>query len=214
MGLFDRFKTVVKSNINAFMDQVEDPEKLMEQAILDMREKKAQALQLLKESMARVQLIKNKGELSQEEASHQDQQIQGLKENIRSFETAIQSAIKKQTELKSRIIRAKAKQSTAAGAHLDLPQKDHVNDNEAFETFDRMAEKIDEAEALNDAHAELESDFSKSAEKDALDVKTQALKLDADLIQFKKSMAADSASNANLDDAARSIEDELAKMKK
>lgn len=215
MGLFDRFKTVFKSNINHFMNQVEDPEKLMEQAILDMREKKTQALSLLKDAMARTQLMKNKGQLSPEESSNQDSQIQGLKNNIHSFEAAIQDAIKKQTELKTRLLRAKAKKSTASGPDGDLLQKDYVNDSEAFETFDRMAEKIDEAEALNDAHLELEQDFSqKDAKKEALEVKTQALKLDADLIQFKKDLAKDKSSNAELDDAAKSIEDELAKMRK
>jgi phage shock protein A len=36
MGVFDRFKRIVKGNINSFLDSVEDPERALEQAISDM----------------------------------------------------------------------------------------------------------------------------------------------------------------------------------
>ena len=37
MGVFSRFKRIVKGNINSLLDKAEDPQKVMEQTILDMQ---------------------------------------------------------------------------------------------------------------------------------------------------------------------------------
>ena len=37
-NIFDRFSTIIKSNINALLDKAEDPEKMIEQYLLDLRE--------------------------------------------------------------------------------------------------------------------------------------------------------------------------------
>ena len=38
MGVLDRFTTIMKSNINALLDKAEDPEKMIDQALRDVRE--------------------------------------------------------------------------------------------------------------------------------------------------------------------------------
>ncbi|HPG91155.1 MAG TPA: PspA/IM30 family protein, partial [Rectinema sp.] len=38
MGMFDRLKTVISSNINALISKAEDPEKMLNQMIIDMNE--------------------------------------------------------------------------------------------------------------------------------------------------------------------------------
>ncbi|MFM6863795.1 MAG: PspA/IM30 family protein, partial [Dolichospermum sp.] len=38
MGLFDRFKRVVGANLNDLVSKAEDPEKMLEQALLEMQE--------------------------------------------------------------------------------------------------------------------------------------------------------------------------------
>jgi len=38
MGLLDRIGMVVKSNVNAMVTAAEDPEKILEQSIIDMQE--------------------------------------------------------------------------------------------------------------------------------------------------------------------------------
>ncbi|MFP4363612.1 MAG: PspA/IM30 family protein, partial [Spirochaetia bacterium] len=43
MGLFDRFKRVVKSNINDLISKAEDPQKVLNQIIIDMNEQLIEA---------------------------------------------------------------------------------------------------------------------------------------------------------------------------
>ena len=38
MGIFDRFKRVVKSNLNQMISKAEDPEKMLNQLIVEMNE--------------------------------------------------------------------------------------------------------------------------------------------------------------------------------
>lgn len=38
MGLFDRVSRVVRSNLNAVVSAAEDPEKILEQTVVDMQE--------------------------------------------------------------------------------------------------------------------------------------------------------------------------------
>ena len=38
MGILDRFVTIMKSNINAVLDKCEDPAKMIDQTLLDLRE--------------------------------------------------------------------------------------------------------------------------------------------------------------------------------
>lgn len=38
MGLFDRISRVVRANVNDMVSKAEDPEKILEQAIIDMQE--------------------------------------------------------------------------------------------------------------------------------------------------------------------------------
>ena len=43
MGIFSRLSTVFKSNINDLIARAEDPEKMLNQVILDMRDQLAKA---------------------------------------------------------------------------------------------------------------------------------------------------------------------------
>jgi phage shock protein A len=42
MGILDRFSTIMKANINALLDKVEDPAKMIDQYIIDMKESLAE----------------------------------------------------------------------------------------------------------------------------------------------------------------------------
>ncbi|MBI4864618.1 MAG: PspA/IM30 family protein [Candidatus Riflebacteria bacterium] len=51
MGVFDRMKRIVKGNLNAFLDKVENPHKALEQAIADMQVELAKAQESLTQSL-------------------------------------------------------------------------------------------------------------------------------------------------------------------
>jgi phage shock protein A len=52
MGLLDRIGMVLRSNINAMVSSAEDPEKILEQSIIDMQEDMVQLRQAVAQSMA------------------------------------------------------------------------------------------------------------------------------------------------------------------
>ena len=65
MGIFDRFKTVVKSNINDMISKAENPEKMLNQLVFDMNSalvesKKQVAAAIADEKRLERQLIENK----------------------------------------------------------------------------------------------------------------------------------------------------------
>jgi phage shock protein A len=65
MGMFERLKTVISSNINALISKAEEPEKMLNQMIIDMNEqliesKKAVAMAIADEKKLERDMIENK----------------------------------------------------------------------------------------------------------------------------------------------------------
>lgn len=52
MGLFDRVSRVIRANINSLVGQAEDPEKILEQTVLDMQEDLIQLRQAVAQAIA------------------------------------------------------------------------------------------------------------------------------------------------------------------
>lgn len=52
MGLLDRISRVIRANINSLVGQAEDPEKILEQAVLDMQEELIQLRQAVAQAIA------------------------------------------------------------------------------------------------------------------------------------------------------------------
>ncbi len=52
MGLFDRIMRVIRANLNSLISQAEDPEKILEQAVLDMQEELIQLRQAVAQAIA------------------------------------------------------------------------------------------------------------------------------------------------------------------
>ena len=180
MGFFSRLGSLIKSNLNDLISKAEDPEKMLNQVLVDMKtqlveakkqvavaigdekrlkkqwdEQVAQAKDWERKAMLAVQA--GDDELAKEalfrQKEHEDlatqfeQQwttqkdaVDKLKVQLRILTNKIEEAKRKRNILIARQKRAEAQraiQSTMAG----------LSDTSAFDTFDRMAQKIDQLEA-------------------------------------------------------------------
>lgn len=193
MGIFDRFATMLRSNINDLISRSENPEKMLNQLILDMRsqldkarqqvaqaiadEKKleADALQMKKsaddwERRAMLAVREGRDDLAKQALMRYNESLQGaqqlhetwqkskqetdsLKASLRQLNEKIEEAKRKKNILIARARRAEATQriqDTLAG----------MGDKSAFESFERMQEKIEASERKALASAELQQEFT------------------------------------------------------
>ncbi len=68
MGIFNRLNRVIKSNLNALIDQAEDPEKLIGQTVADMKSALARAQRELVEALGSARRLAKKQEELEREA--------------------------------------------------------------------------------------------------------------------------------------------------
>jgi phage shock protein A len=192
MGIFERFSTMLKSNLNDLISRAENPEKMLNQLILDMKsslakakqetaaaiadEKKLQAdAESLKkqaedwERRAMLAVQEGRDDLATQALLRYNEALQGaqqlhetwvkhkadtesLKGQLRQLNDKIEEAKRKKNILVARAKRAEAQQriqETMSG----------MNDKSAFESFDRMAEKIEAIERKALAAAEIQAEF-------------------------------------------------------
>jgi phage shock protein A len=222
MGIFSRLGTLIKSNLNELISKAEDPQKMLNQIVLDMQNQLVEAKKQVAVSIADEKRLKKQldeqGELSKEwerkammavragddtlakealrRKSEHDAQVQEyskqwelqrqavdkLKEQLRSLNDKIEEAKRKKNVLIARQKRAEAQraiQDTMRG----------LSDTNAFDTFDRMAQRVDQIEAEAEASTELAGELT----GDTLDQKFKALEgagvgADAALADLKAKM--------------------------
>ena len=176
MGIFDRLSTLLRSNINDLISRAENPEKMLNQLIVDMKTQLAKAKQQVAAAIAdekklqadaedmkkqaedwerRAMLAVQEGrdDLAKQALSRYNEQLQGaqqlhetwvkhkaeteqLKLSLRQLNDKIEEAKRKKNILVARAKRAEAQQriqETMSG----------MSDKSAFESFERMAEKIE-----------------------------------------------------------------------
>ena len=208
MGIFDRFSTMLRSNINDLISRAENPEKMLNQLILDMKsnlakakqeaaaaiadEKKLQAdAEALKkqaedwERRAMLAVQEGRDDLATQALMRYNEPLQGaqqlhetwvkhkadtesLKGQLRQLNDKIEEAKRKKNILVARAKRAEAQQriqETMSG----------MNDKSAFESFDRMAEKIEAIERKALAAAEIQAEFQSDDLMDQFKKLTQLL---------------------------------------
>ena len=188
MGILERIRTVLKSNINALISKAEDPEKMLNQLVMDMNEqlleaKKQVALSIADEKKLERQALENKAQGEdwekkamlavkagkddlakealvrkqeydgyaasfQKEYESQHASVEQLKDALRQLQSKIEEASRKKNLLIARAKRAEAqKQIQQTMGSLSA--------NSSFDTFDRMAQKVDQIEAEAEAMKEL-----------------------------------------------------------
>ena len=193
MGLFDRLSALLRSNINDLISRAENPEKMLNQLIVDMKtqlakakqqvasaiadEKKLQsdaenmkkqaedwerramlAVQEGRDDMAKQALARYNEHLQSAQQLHETwlrhkAETDALKLSLRQLNDKIEEAKRKKNILVARAKRAEAQQriqQTMSG----------MTDKSAFESFERMAEKIEASERRAIAAAELNEEVS------------------------------------------------------
>lgn len=229
MGIFDRFKRVVRSNLNDMISKAENPEKMLNQLIVDMnqqlieskrsvaaaiadekkierqvKEQQAQAGEwerkamlavragkddLAKEALVRKQEYEKGATQYEEQLQAQHESVEKLKGALKGLQQKIEEAQRKKNLLVARAKRAEAQKKineTISG----------LSDTSAFETFDKMAARMDQIEAENDAMLEIE-DMDK---KDSLEDQFAALEggdTDKLLEDLKQKMAIEDKTGAS-----------------
>src|SRR3954451_21118910 len=221
MGIFDRFSSLLRSNINDLISRAENPEKMLNQLIVDMKTQLAKAKQQVASAIAdekklqsdaeamkkqaedwerRAMLAVQEGrdDLAKQALGRYNEQLQGaqqlhetwlrhkaeteqLKLSLRQLNDKIEEAKRKKNILVARSKRAEAQQriqETMSG----------LSDKSAFESFERMAEKIEATERKALAAAELNDEFSGdqlSRQFEALEYKGSS---DQQLLELKSKM--------------------------
>jgi phage shock protein A len=204
MGIFSRLGTLIKSNLNDLISKAEDPQKMLNQIVVDMQNQLVEAKKQVAVSIADEKRLKKQWdeqiEISQEwerkamlavrsgddalakEALSRKQEhdkmqaemakqwesqkaaVEKLKEQLRSLNDKIEEAKRKKNILIARQKRAEAQkaiQDTMRG----------LSDTNAFDTFDRMSQRVDQIEAEAEASTELAGELG----GDSLQQKFKAL---------------------------------------
>ena len=193
MGIFSRLGTLIKSNLNDLISKAEDPQKMLNQIVLDMQNQLVEAkkqvaisiadekrlkkqwdeqIELSKEWERKAMLAIRSGDdaLAKEALSRKQEHdrmqaelakqwqlqkdaVEKLKEQLRTLNDKIEEAKRKKNILIARQKRAEAQkaiQDTMRG----------ISDTSAFDTFDRMTQKVDQLEAEAEATTELAGQLS------------------------------------------------------
>jgi len=221
MAFFSRLATLIKSNLNDLINQAEDPEKMLDQVLLDMRtqlieakkqvaiaiadekklmrqaekeregaaewEKKAMLAvkagddSLAKEALRRHKQIADVAAQYTQQWEKQKHAIESLKAALRALNDKIDEANRKKGVLIARKRRADAMrsiESTMSG----------LSDDSAFETFERLEKKVEQAEAEADAAAELNKEMSGDILKQKFDALERETGADEALLALKRKM--------------------------
>lgn len=228
MGMFDRLKTVISSNMNALISKAENPEKMLNQMIIDMNEqliesKKSVAMAIADEKKLERDMLENKAkadewekkamlavragrddlakeallrkqefegyatQLSQQWEA-QKQSVEKLKEALRQLQSKIEEANRKKNILIARAKRAEAQQ------RINETMSSLSGNKSAFETFERMEQKVDQIEASAEAMKELDdASTNSSLEKQFAQLESSPQAADVMLEELKKKMLTDDA---------------------
>jgi len=140
MGIFDRIATLFKSNINDLISKAENPEKMLDQILVDMRNQLAQAKQQVASSIADEKRLKDQADA--EYKSAQD------------WEAKAMLAVKRKKNL------LLARQRSAQAQQRIAQTMSGMSEKSAFEAFARMEEKIANNERQIKASVEIDEEFS------------------------------------------------------
>jgi len=221
MGIFSRLAQLIRSNLNDLISRSEDPEKMLNQVVLDMNNQLVEAKRqvaasiadekrlakqleqesansqewerramlalragneaLAKEALARKREYDELANTLKDQWTKQKTAVEQLKTALRLLNDKIEEAKRKRNVLIARKKRAEAQKAiheTMSG----------LRDQSAFETFDRMSQKIDQIEAEADAQADLAEEYSGDTLSKQFEQLEHAHGAEDDLLALKRKM--------------------------
>lgn len=221
MGIFARLATLIKSNLNDLISRSEDPEKMLNQIVIDMANQLIEAKKQVAVSIADEKRLAKQAEQEAANAAEwerramlaikagddvlakealnrkkehdqlattlkdqwqkQKHAVDQLKTALRMLNSKIEEAKRKKNVLVARKKRAEAQraiQETMSG----------MNNVSAFETFDRMAQKIDQIEAEAEASTEIAEQYTGDALAEKFGQLEATAGADDDLVALKRKM--------------------------
>ena len=214
----------------ALLKQAEKQNETFQSQASEWEQKAMIALKAGNEDLARQSLEKKQkaeesfAESSKGLADHRAQ-VDSLKSNLKLLESKINEAKSKRDELVARLQAADMKKKQAAIQSGDAPGSNAIQDSSAFDTFNRMVDKIENTESIVEARSELSEALGQSQDLANLDEEIKEQSADAELARLKAQLDGESGSSASSssapvesekpegDDKADAIEDELAKLR-
>jgi phage shock protein A len=221
MGIFSRLAQLIQSNINDLISKAEDPEKMLNQVVVEMTEQLANAKKQVAVSIADAHRLGKQYENEAQQAKEWERKammavragndelakealnrkrehdqlastlndqwekqkvaVEQLKTALRLLNNKIEEAKRKKNVLIARKKRAEAQKAiheTMSG----------LKNASAFETFDRMAGRIEQMEAEADAQAEMAEEYSGDQLAHKFDKLESTAGADADLEALKQKM--------------------------
>jgi phage shock protein A len=226
MGLFGRLGTLIRSNINELINRAEDPEKMLNQVLVDMKGQLVEAKKQVAIAIADEKRIKKQYEQEAAKAAEwerkamlavragddglakaalgrktehdevaatlrqqweaQKQSVEQLKQALRGLDNKIEEAKRKRNILVSRQKRAEAQRTINETLS-------NINSTSAFDTFERMSDRVTQIEAEAEATAEIGGALPEAT----LDAQFKALEastgVDDELARLKQRMALQAA---------------------
>ena len=221
MGIFSRLAQLIRSNLNDLISKSEDPEKMLNQVVLDMSSQLTEAKkqvaasiadekrlakqceqettnatewerrammalrsgneELAKEALARKKEHDALAVTYKDQWAKQKAAVDHLKQALRLLNDKIEEAKRKKNVLIARKKRAEAQraiQETMSG----------LRDQSAFETFERMAGKIDQMEAEAEAEGEIQEEYTGDSLASQFSKLEKTAGADEDLVALKRKM--------------------------
>jgi phage shock protein A len=221
MGIFARLAVLIKSNLNDLISRSEDPEKMLNQVVIDMANQLIEAKKQVAVSIADEKRLAKQAEQEAANAAEwerramlaikagddalakealnrkkehealantfkdqwqkQKNAVDQLKSALRMLNSKIEEAKRKKNVLIARKKRAEAQraiQETMSG----------MNNASAFETFDRMSEKIDQIEAEAEASSEIAEQYTGDTLADKFGKLEASSGADDELMALKRKM--------------------------
>ena len=134
MGIFSRLNTVIKSNLNSMLDDVEDPEKLIGQTVIDMKSEMKRARKELVQTLGAAKRLAKEADRHEEEASDWERK-------------AVLALKQEDEELAREALKRKAKSTRKAEEVRTQASEQESRADEMKDTLDQIEQKVEELEA-------------------------------------------------------------------